>query len=89
MCQTLSSFGDKLSKENLLECNNIFLDRLENEITRLTMVKGVTTIAQSSLYIDISLLVENTFPNLALFLRKNSRALRIATLNCLSSLFLK
>jgi cullin-associated NEDD8-dissociated protein 1 len=42
--QILHSLGDELSSE-LGTCLPIFLERLRNEITRLTTVKAVTLIA--------------------------------------------
>lgn len=42
--QIIRNMGDSLSSE-LRECLPIFLERLKNEITRLTAVKAVTMIA--------------------------------------------
>ena len=42
--QMLCNMGDVLNSE-LDSCLPIFLDRLKNEITRLTAVKAVTSIA--------------------------------------------
>ena len=49
---TLSS-GDLLSKEQLNTALPIFLDRLRNEITRLTTVKSLSLIAHSPLHIQL------------------------------------
>jgi cullin-associated NEDD8-dissociated protein 1 len=61
-------------------CLPIFLDRLRNEITRLTTVKALTKIASSPLHINISPLLPEALPILAGFLRKNQRALKLTTL---------
>lgn len=42
--QIIRNLGDSLSAE-LTECLPIFLERLKNEITRLTAVKALTMIA--------------------------------------------
>lgn len=52
MGQILAHFGDTLSNE-LHICLPIFLDRLRNEITRLTTVKALTCIAASPLRVDL------------------------------------
>mgnify|MGYP002803523298 FL=1 len=85
MGQILHSLGDELSFE-LRTCLPIFLERLRNEITRLTTVKAVTLIAGSPLKIDLSIILPETMPVLATFLRKNHRALKLATLNALDVL---
>jgi cullin-associated NEDD8-dissociated protein 1 len=82
MGQIVANLGDNLQAE-LKECLPIFLERLKNEITRLTTVKALTLIAQSPLNIDIRFILEEGFPILASFLRKNQRALKLSTLQCL------
>ncbi|KAK3749091.1 hypothetical protein RRG08_034063 [Elysia crispata] len=82
MGQIIANLGDCLQSE-LKECLPIFLERLKNEITRLTTVKALTLIAQSPLNIDIRFILEEGFPILASFLRKNQRALKLSTLQCL------
>ncbi|CAL1532474.1 unnamed protein product [Lymnaea stagnalis] len=82
MGQIVANLGDCLQAE-LKECLPIFLERLKNEITRLTTVKALTLIAQSPLNIDIRFILEEGFPILASFLRKNQRALKLSTLQCL------
>jgi len=67
----------------LTVCLPIFLDRLRNEITRLTTVKALTKIASSPLHIDIQLLLPEALPILASFLRKNQRSLKLTTLTLL------
>jgi cullin-associated NEDD8-dissociated protein 1 len=77
--------GDALGSE-LNNCLPIFLERLKNEITRLTAVKAVTMIAASPLKINLNPILSECVPILASFLRKNHRALRLSTLQCLDVL---
>ena len=69
MGQILAHFGDTLSDE-LHVCLPIFLDRLRNEITRLTTVKALTCIASSPLKVDLKQIMEEAIPILGSFLRK-------------------
>jgi cullin-associated NEDD8-dissociated protein 1 len=79
MGQIICNMGDGLGPE-LGICLPIFLDRLKNEITRLTAVKAVTMIAGSPLHINLSPILSECIPVLSSFLRKNHRALRLCTL---------
>lgn len=83
--QIITNMGDNLGPE-LAKCLPIFLERLKNEITRLTTVKALTLIASSPLNIDIRPILTDSIPILASFLRKNHRALRLSTLQCLDVL---
>lgn len=85
MGQILCHLGDRLQPE-LQVCLPIFLDRLRNEITRLTTVKALTKVAGSPLRIDLTPILAECIPVLASFLRKNQRALKLATLTLLDSL---
>lgn len=82
MGQIICNLGDHLASE-LGTCLPIFLDRLRNEITRLTTVKALMMIAGSPLKIDISPILPQGVPILASFLRKNHRALKLSTLGTL------
>lgn len=53
MGQVVSCLGDCLTAE-MSVCLPIFLDRLNNEITRLTTVKALTKVAASTLHIDLT-----------------------------------
>lgn len=86
MGQIIAVMGDTLQDE-LPSCLPIFVERLRNEITRLTTVRAITQIASSSLKIDISYLLPECIPLLSGFLRKNHRDLQLATLSCLNALF--
>ncbi|OQR70115.1 cullin-associated NEDD8-dissociated protein 1-like, partial [Tropilaelaps mercedesae] len=86
MGQIISVLGDHL-REELQACLPIFLDRLRNEITRLTTVKALTQIAGSPLKIPLDMILCDAVAILASFLRKNQRALKLSTLTLLDTLF--
>jgi len=85
MGQLICNIGDDLASE-LPKCLPIFLDRLRNEITRLTAVKALIMISSSHLHIDLSCILSDAIPLLATFLRKNRRSLKLSTLTCLDIL---
>ncbi|XP_065221678.1 cullin-associated NEDD8-dissociated protein 1 [Planococcus citri] len=85
MGQIICNLGDYLQGE-LVVCLPIFLDRLKNEITRLTTVKALTKIAASPLRIDLRPIMNEAVPILGTFLRKNHRALKLSTLTLLDTL---
>ncbi|KAG1370006.1 hypothetical protein COCNU_15G003720 [Cocos nucifera] len=85
MSLIISTFGDNLQLE-LPACLPILVDRMGNEITRLTSVKAFAVIANSPLRIDLSCVLEQVVSELTTFLRKANRALRQATLGTLNSL---
>ncbi|NXD75224.1 CAND1 protein, partial [Halcyon senegalensis] len=85
MGQIIYHLGDHLSAD-LQPTLKIFLERLKNEITRLTTVKALTLIASSPLKIDLRPILGEGFPILASFLRKNQRALKLSTLTALDIL---
>lgn len=84
MGQIICNLGDFLRKE-LPTCLPLFLDRLRNEITRLTAVKALTKIAGSPLGINLPIINE-AIPILGSFLRKNQRALKLSTLSLIDCL---
>ncbi|PIN20655.1 TATA-binding protein-interacting protein [Handroanthus impetiginosus] len=81
----VSTFGDHLGKE-LPACLPVLVDRMGNEITRLTAVKAFAVIAASPLHLDLSCVLEHVISELTAFLRKANRALRQATLGTLNTL---
>ncbi|KAL4716046.1 hypothetical protein ACJJTC_002811 [Scirpophaga incertulas] len=83
--QLICHFGDYLQNE-LPVCLPIFLERLRNEITRLTTVKALTKVASSPLRIDLRPILTDAVPILGSFLRKNQRALKLSTLVLLDTL---
>ncbi|XP_044740859.1 cullin-associated NEDD8-dissociated protein 1 isoform X2 [Chrysoperla carnea] len=85
MGQILCNLGDYLQRE-LCICLPIFLDRLKNEITRLTTVKALNKVAASPLKIDLRSILDDAVPILGSFLRKNQRSLKLASLTLLDTL---
>jgi cullin-associated NEDD8-dissociated protein 1 len=81
----VSTFGDNLQAE-LPSCLPVLVDRMGNEITRLTAVKAFAVIAASPLLLDLSCVLEHVISELTAFLRKANRALRQATLGTLNTL---
>nr|KAF6334923.1 putative cullin associated and neddylation dissociated 2 (putative) [Pipistrellus kuhlii] len=77
--------GDRLG-DDLPPSLALLLDRLRNEITRLPAVKALTLVARSPLPLDLQPIPAESLPILASFLRKNQRALRLATLAALDAL---
>lgn len=82
----ISILGDHL-RDELQTCLPIFVDRLRNEITRLTTVKALTQIAASPLRIPLDIILCDGVAILANFLRKNQRALKLSTLMLLDTMF--
>ena len=68
MGQVVAHLGDSLQAE-LSSCLPIFLERLRNEITRLTAVKALIAIASSPLRIDLRYILKDSLPVLSSFLR--------------------
>ncbi|KAI2665451.1 Cullin-associated NEDD8-dissociated protein 1 [Labeo rohita] len=85
MGQIICNLGDSLGAD-LPGTLHIFLERLKNEITRLTTVKALTLIAGSPLKINLRPILGEAVPILASFLRKNQRALKLSTLAALDIL---
>jgi len=85
MGQIVAHLGDSLQQE-LAKCLPIFLERLKNEITRLTAVKALISIASSPLRIDLRCILSDSMPVLSSFLRKNQRALKLSTLLLLDTM---
>ncbi|KAG7236864.1 hypothetical protein INR49_000168 [Caranx melampygus] len=77
--------GDHLGAE-LKAVLAIFLERLKNEITRLTAVRTITLIAASPIKIELSSILPECLSVLGSFLRKNQRALKLGTLACLNAM---
>ncbi|KAI1290335.1 Cullin-associated Nedd8-dissociated protein 1 [Halotydeus destructor] len=85
MGQIISVFGDNMKAE-LSTSLPLLVDRLRNEITRLTCVKALSNIASSPFKINLDPLLPEAFNILASFLRKNQRALKLCTLALLDIL---
>lgn len=65
MGQIIANMGDVLKSE-LNTCLPIFLERLRNEVTRLSSVKALTMIAASPLRVDLSTILVNNILHLNL-----------------------
>jgi hypothetical protein len=85
MGHLVGHLGDRLG-DDLEPTLLLLLERLKNEITRLPAVKALTLVAKSPLQLDLRLILAEALPILASFLRKNQRALRLATLAALDAL---
>ncbi|XP_016065390.1 PREDICTED: cullin-associated NEDD8-dissociated protein 2 isoform X2 [Miniopterus natalensis] len=85
MGHLVGHLGDRLGND-LQPSLLLLLDRLRNEITRLPAVKALTLVALSPLQLDLQPILAESLPILASFLRKNQRALRLATLAALDAL---
>ncbi|KAG8069856.1 hypothetical protein GUJ93_ZPchr0006g44198 [Zizania palustris] len=79
MSLVVSTFSDGLQRE-LPECLPILVNRMDNEITRLTVVKSFAVIAKSPIRVDLSCVLDHVISELTAFLQKANRALRQATL---------
>lgn len=86
MATLLAHLGGYLQSEWPV-CIPIFLERLKNEITRLTAVKALNLMASSQIVdLDLRSVLPEAIPVLSSFLRKNQRALKLATLSLLDTL---
>ena len=85
MGQIIANMGDVLQSE-LITCLPLFMERLRNEVTRLSSVKALTMIAASPLRINLSPILNDAIPALGSFLRKNQRALKLNSLTLLDTL---
>ncbi|CAG8725492.1 18074_t:CDS:10 [Gigaspora margarita] len=80
----ISQAGDNLQDE-LKMCMPILLERLRNEVTRLTTVKTFTMIADSTVCEseDVKIAIIGAIQEVASLLRKSHRQLKVAALVCL------
>jgi len=85
MGRIISQLGSSLGKD-LNKVLPVLLDRLKNEITRLTACKTFNLIAKSDQNIDLKSVLSGVVQELASYLRKNNRTLRQASLTTLSTL---
>lgn len=85
MADIIAVLGDLLGAE-LGACLPILVDRLRNEVTRLTAVKAFASIAASPLNIDLSSVLGDVVNELCEFLKKADRALRQGALSTLVAL---
>jgi len=85
MGQLINTFGD-IMQNNLDVALALLVERLKNEITRLTSIKAFIMIASSPFRINFAPYLTNAIPILADFLRKNQRTLKISSLILLDTL---
>lgn len=78
--------GDVLDEAKRKKAFEILLERLRNEITRLTSVNVIVEIAQSPLTIDVSSILGAVVEELSDFLRQTSRQLKQASLKALDTI---
>ncbi|RDD39311.1 Cullin-associated NEDD8-dissociated protein 1 [Trichoplax sp. H2] len=88
MGHLISNMGDILPSE-LKSCLPILVSRLRNDSTRLCTVKALTTMANSPLNLDLTMILPESIQLLSSFLRKNSRALKLSSLTALNILIQK
>lgn len=62
------------------------VDRMSNETTRIQAIRGLRTIADSPLDLDMTPITTKALPDLASFCRKTDRALRLESLATLAAL---
>ncbi len=85
LCNFCYYLADALRLQGLLDDQVLPLlaDRMKNETTWLVTVRKFTLVAQSPFKIDLSRVVREIVSNLIVFLRKNMRSLRLASLELL------
>ncbi|KAI6228822.1 hypothetical protein M3Y99_01191200 [Aphelenchoides fujianensis] len=81
----LSNFGSKLAA-HVGVILSLLADRLRNEMTRHIAVQAFCVIVGGTDAVDLSPVVSDLLVQLADFLRKNQRGLRVSTLSLLSAL---
>lgn len=79
----IAYMGDELAENNRAKALGILLDRLKNEITRLTTVNVLIEIATSPLNIKLTSILADSVSELADYLRQTSRQLKQACLKAL------
>jgi len=82
--QVLHTMADEL--DCATSCLPIFLQRLQNEGTRIVTTNAIALVASSPLHIDLKPILKETYLAFASFLRKNSRSLRVSALVALEIL---
>lgn len=81
----IAHFADEL-KDKVKAILDVLVDRLGNEITRLTTVKAFEIIAVSPLKVNLSAVLPDVVKTLASFLRQANRALKQSSLTTLNVL---
>ncbi|CAH8633222.1 unnamed protein product [Heterobilharzia americana] len=84
----LAQIGDLITSK-VDDCLDVLYRRLKNELTRLSAVRAIQIVASSPLRLDLSKFLPASSDELATFLSKNDRTLRMTTLRCLYTILLK
>ncbi|CAL8068437.1 unnamed protein product [Calicophoron daubneyi] len=84
----IGQIGDLLSS-NLNSCLDVICKRLMNELTRLSAVRAIHIIAVSPLKLPLDNFLPSASDTIATFLSKSDRILRLSTLRCLYTIWLK
>jgi len=79
----VANLGDEVGEKEVKETLAILVERLSNEITRLTTVKVFGRIAASPLKLPLAPVLPDVVKELATFLRKQNRQLKQASLSTL------
>ncbi|TYZ57995.1 hypothetical protein PybrP1_012915 [[Pythium] brassicae (nom. inval.)] len=83
--QIVAALGDELGAR-VAEVYPLLMERLNNEITRVQSMKAIGAIARSPLALDLSAILADCVVALSQLLRQQSRTLKQATLETLTSL---
>jgi cullin-associated NEDD8-dissociated protein 1 len=81
----VATAGDDLA-DDVPEVLALLLDRMSNEITRVHVLKALTLLANSSLTLDLSSVLDDAVRQLADFLKQQNRPLKQTALETLSAL---
>eukprot|EP00047_Mylnosiga_fluctuans_P004072 m.232562 g.232562 ORF g.232562 m.232562 type:complete len:1239 (+) comp12377_c0_seq1:72-3788(+) len=82
VAHAIAVFGEELTLARK-PCLPTLQTRLQNEVTRIAAVRALGIIASSPLRIDVSVILKSVLATLGSFLGKNSRPLRLASLQTL------
>lgn len=83
----VSVFGDHLGNK-VSEIFPLYMERLQNETTRIPVMKALAVIARSKLTIDMSSIMSECVSTLSQRLRQQSRTLKQCTLDTLEAIVL-
>ncbi|KAG5441081.1 Cullin-associated NEDD8-dissociated protein 1 [Clonorchis sinensis] len=85
----INQLGDLIGADRLEQCLEVLYRRLTNELTRLTTVRAIHIISVSPFTLNLRQFLPKASDELATFLSKNDRLLRLATLRCLYTIWSK
>jgi len=84
VAKCIAHFGDLLSK-HIDSTLDVLLQRLNNEVTRQTALHAFSTIASSSLRVDLNKCVDKLVSDISSFLKQHSASLKVDTANALQA----